>query len=106
MTSSTITIRSTDMADSCEEIKRLRARFERHMDEHRSDEHDYIERQLRHDLAQKANTEAIARLTTAVQPLVDGVTAVVVAQKVVKWLTTFAFIGVCVDWLVTHNPFK
>lgn len=99
--------------EPCREIERLRLRFERHMDEHRLDEHDYNDRQLKQDLARaenmkltEANTKAIADLARSVQPLVDGITVLVVLQKLVKWLSGFAFIGVIATLLVNNNPFK
>lgn len=104
--SSTIKIRRTDMPESCDEIKKLRKRFEKHMDEHRLDNKDYNERQLKQDIAQASTLKAIADLTEAVKPLVDGVTVLVVIQKLVKWLSGFAFIGVIIAALTGHNPFK
>lgn len=94
------------MSASCSEVKRLRKRFEDHMNEHRLDEQDYNDRQLKQDLAQAAMVESIAHLTKAVQPLVDGITVLVVIHKLVKWLSGFAFLGVIVSWFTGYNPFK
>ena len=94
------------MPESCDEIKKLRKRFEKHMDEHRIDELDYNSRQLKQDLAQASTMEAIDKLTKAVQPLVDGITVLVVLQKLVKWASGFAFIGIVISWFSGYNPFK
>ena len=94
------------MPESCEEIKRLRKRFEQHMSEHRLDEADYIARQLKQDLASDKNLEAIAKLTESVKPLVEGVIVLVVLQKLIKWLSGFAFLGVIISWTLGYNPFK
>ena len=101
-----LTIRRTDMPESCDEIKKLRKRFEKHMDDHRLDEATYIERQVKQDLAHEKTTEAICELTKAVKPLVDGITVLVTLQKLVKWASGFAFIGVIIAAVTGHNPFK
>ncbi len=94
------------MPESCDEIKKLRKRFDKHLDEHRMDDHSYMERQTKQDLAQEKTTEAICDLTEAVKPLVAGVTLFVTLHKFVKWLSGFAFLGVILSWLIGHNPFK
>lgn len=89
-----------------EEINNLKRRLETHMEEHRLDEKEYVARQLKQDLAHEKNMEAIDKLTKAVQPLVDGVVVMVALQKVVKWASGFAFLGVIIYMITGHNPFK
>ena len=99
LTQPTIRIRRTDMPESCDEIKKLRKRFEKHMDEHRLDDKEY-------SIQMAAMLKAIDDLTKAVQPLVDGVTVLVVLQKLVKWASGFAFLGIIISWYTGYNPFK
>lgn len=93
------------MPESLIEIRKLRKRFEKHMDEHRSDERSYIERQLKQDLAHEKTTEAICELTKAVKPLVDGITVIVTLQKLAKWIGGLSFLGIPISWFLGYNPF-
>tara|TARA_R110000851_G_scaffold317339_1_gene480768 strand:+ start:1911 stop:2228 length:318 start_codon:yes stop_codon:yes gene_type:complete len=101
-----IMIRSSDMPESSNEIKILRRRFEKHLDSHRQDDREDMEKRLNQEANQETMVKSIAELTKAVQPLVDGVTVLVVVQKLVKWLSGFAFIGVVIATVTGNNPFK
>ena len=94
------------MPESSDEIKILRKRFEKHLDNHRQDESYENEKQLKKDIDQAAMIKSVSDLTKAVQPLVDGVTVLIVMQKLVKWLSGFAFIGVVIAAVTGNNPFK
>ncbi len=87
--------------DTSAELAKLTERLEKHLIQHREDFDEYTQRQFKQDMAQEKNLEAISNLNKAVQPLVDGVTMFVVAQKLVKWLSGFAFLGGAIAWVVT-----
>lgn len=101
-----IKIRSTDMPDDRDEIRKLRERFEKHLDCHRYDDFEYQERQRRQDEKHEANMKAIETLANAVQPLVDGITVFIVLQKFSKWAGGLAMIGVSISWFTGFNPFR
>lgn len=96
----------TSTQTELEDLAQLKQRFEAHMDQHRLDEVEYNDRQLRQDIAHQQTMEAIDKLTLAVQPLVDGITMLVVAQKLIKWASGFAFLGVVILFFTGNNPFK
>ena len=92
--------------DDCDDVHKLRRRFEDHLGHHREDEHQYERRQEKQDQAHAEAMTAIAKLTEAVKPLVDGISALITIQKLVKWASGFAFIGVMAAWLMDYLPVK
>lgn len=101
-----IIIRSGDMEESCEEIKTLRKRFERHLDVYRIDASTSNEHQIESRIMQENTIKVVSDLTLAVQPLVDGITFLVVAQKLIKWTVGLAPLGIGIAWLAGLVPFK
>ena len=92
-----LTLRRTDMPEDEQYIK-LQRRLDDHLDEYRIHilEHDKRESNLL--LALETNTKQIHDLTAAVKPLVDAVTAAVIAQKFIKWVTGFSGIAIFIAW--------
>lgn len=105
-TSNELRIRSSDMPEQCDEIIKLRERFDKHLDSHREDYEEYVERQRTQEQFSTKNAEAIAALTEATQSLVDAWKTIGAIQKFVKWLSGFAFLGIIISWFAGFNPFK
>lgn len=102
----TTDIRSTDMPESCDDMKKLRKRFEVHLDEHRVDAAEYQELQLRQSLAHEEAMKNISELTVATKGLVDAWNAASTIQRFFKWLSGFAVLVAIITWAVGYNPFK
>lgn len=92
------------MASDLEEIVALRERFETHLEEHRIDAVEYAERQVRQDIAHEKNMEAIAKLTEATQQVVDAWEVAIGISKLIKYLASFASLGIFLIWIVSKLP--
>ena len=66
---------------------------------------EYRERQLRQDIAHEQNLEAIRRLTSATQGLVDAWLVANSFQKFIKWIASFGVLAYVIKWISDLNIF-
>lgn len=98
-------IRSTDDVSQEEEIIKLRARFETHLDDYRAhvleEERRYLQDMQRQEaMANNINNlmKSLEFQAEATKGLVEAWNAASFLQRFVKWASGFAFIGVLIAW--------
>ena len=79
-------------------VEKLKEEFDAHMQKHKDFELKNKETMLEINVQQKANTEAIGRLTLSTLGLVEAWTAANALSKFIKWVASFAVVGAGIAW--------
>lgn len=101
---SNLHIRSTDMPEQAEEIKKLRNEFEAHVSEYRQWATEFSTRQEQLQAAHEQNMQAISALTKATDSVVNAWVVANGVQRFIKWLSSFAIVGAGILWVVSKLP--
>jgi phage shock protein A len=92
------------MPEPEDEVKELRQKLEDHVEEYKQQCREFSDRQMQLQRSHEQTMVAITALTQATKEIVNAWTVANGVQKFIKWLSSFAIVGVAIIWIVAKLP--
>lgn len=96
-------LRSTDLPEDIDIIK-LRQDLDTHLEDYAMHKDEILNKAELIARAQEANIVAIAALTKATAGVVEAWVVIEGFHRFVKWVSSFAVLGVILSWVVSKLP--